>query len=178
MLLRVAMLSLLLISLTTGDVCAGMDVEGAGDGLCILLPFYALVHTAVAGDRQGTKQLSVSLGVAAATTLALKLTIDKQRPDGSGDDSFPSGHAAAAFGGAAFLQRRYGWNYGAPAYALATFVGWSRVYADRHWVEDVVAGAAISLASAYCFVSPRDSGVAVALIHDAGFSAVRVSWDY
>lgn len=178
LLTRVALISLLLLSLAPGDVSAGMDVERVGDGLCILLPFYALGHTAVVKDREGAKQLSISLGVSAATTLALKLTVDKQRPDGSGDDSFPSGHTAAAFGGAAFLQRRYGWSYGAPAYALASFVGWSRVYADRHRVEDVLAGAAISLASAYYFVSPRDGGVAVDLLHNSYFSGVRVRWTY
>jgi len=178
MLLRIALISLLLLPLSAGDGRAGVDAEVAGDALGILLPFYALAHTAVVKDREGTKQLALSLGVSVATTLALKLTIDKQRPDDSGHDSFPSGHTAAAFGGAAFLQRRYGWGYGAPAYALATFVGWSRVHADRHRVEDVVAGAAISLASAYYFVSSREGGVAVELLHSPEFSGARVSWAY
>ena len=48
-----------------------------------------------------------------------------------------------AFSGATFLQKRYGWSYGLPAYALATFVGYSRVAADRHHWWDCAAGAAI-----------------------------------
>jgi len=52
------------------------------------------------------------------------------------------------------MQMRYGWRYGGLAYAGAAFVGWSRVAADRHYMEDVVAGAGIGLASAAIFTKP------------------------
>ena len=74
-----------------------------------------------------------------AVVYVLKPIVDRQRPDG-GSQSFPSGHSASAFAGAAFLQRRYGWSYGAPAYAVATFVAYSRVESKRHWTSDVIAG--------------------------------------
>ena len=77
-----------------------------------------------------------------------------QRPDG-GSQSFPSGHSASAFAGAAFLERRYGWSYGAPAYAVATFVAYSRVESKRHWTSDVVAGGAIGIASNLVFTHKR-----------------------
>jgi len=52
-----------------------------------------------------------------------KTLVDKWRPTAQNPDSFPSDHTAAAFGGASFIQTRYGYSYGIPAYALASFVG-------------------------------------------------------
>jgi len=66
--------------------------------------------------------------------------IDKRRPENSlNKDSFPSGHASAAFQGASFIQRRYGWKHGKYAYLLAAFVGYSRIEGlnDRHDTWDV-----------------------------------------
>ena len=57
-----------------------------------------------------------------AVVYVLKPLVDRTRPDG-GHQWFPSGHTASAFAGAAFLQMRYGWALGAPAYAVASFVG-------------------------------------------------------
>ena len=56
--------------------------------------------------------------------------------------------------GATFLHRRYGRKFAIPAYAAATFVGYSRVQADKHFVIDVVAGAAIGSLSSYFLTTP------------------------
>lgn len=72
-------------------------------------------------------------------TYALKYLIKKERPDGSDKHSFPSMHTSVSFTGAAFIQRRYGWKWGIPAYAIASYVGWSRTYAKKHDWWDVVA---------------------------------------
>ena len=61
---------------------------------------------------------------------ALKYTVRRERPDGSNNKSFPSGHAASAFATATVLQRHYGWKVGAPAYALGSYVA-----ARAHGVE-------------------------------------------
>ena len=55
---------------------------------------------------------------------------------------------------AEFLRRRYGWEYGVPAYALAGFVGYSRVESREHYPHDVLAGAAIGFISSYVFTRP------------------------
>ena len=70
-----------------------------------------------------------------------------------GDQSFPSGHASISFAGATFLQKRYGWRYGIPAFLAAAFVGYSRVESDEHWTKDVLGGAAIGIASGWIFTS-------------------------
>ena len=72
----------------------------------------------------------------------------------SGRWSFPSGHTASAFIGAGFLQRRYGWKYGVPAYLAAGFVGASRVITKWHWIGDVIIGAGIGIGVNYLFTTP------------------------
>ena len=43
---------------------------------------------------------------------ALKFTVQRERPDGSNDVSFPSGHAAGAVVVAGVVGRHYGWKVG------------------------------------------------------------------
>lgn len=69
----------------------------------------------------------------------------RDRPDGSKTltASFPSGHAAAAFAGAASLSYSYGWVAGVPAYVVASAFSISRLSENKHWASDLVAGAFI-----------------------------------
>jgi membrane-associated phospholipid phosphatase len=76
----------------------------------------------------------------------LKQISHRARPDGTNYRSFPSGHAASTFALAAALERNYGLKAGIPAYTLASFVAFSRVHGDRHYLSDVVLGAAIGIA--------------------------------
>ena len=83
------------------------------------------------------------------TTRLLKNAINETRPDGT-DRSFPSGHTANCFLGAHMAYKEFkGSNpwLAYSGYALATMVGVSRLYNNRHWVADVLAGAGIGIAS-------------------------------
>ena len=151
---------------------AGDAVERAGDVGEILLPVTALAATALHKDGEGARSLVKAYASTLAVVYTLKYTVDRQRPDGGGH-SFPSGHAASAFVGASFLQRRYGWRYGAPAYAAAGFVAWSRVHADRHHASDVIAGAALGTFANVLFT---DRKPAVAVTPTAGGLNVAVAW--
>ena len=64
----------------------------------------------------------------------------------------PSGHTAAATGGAAYMQRRYGWAFGIPYYVGAGYVALSRVVTRWHYPRDVVVGGAIAIGSSFLFV--------------------------
>jgi membrane-associated phospholipid phosphatase len=64
----------------------------------------------------------------------------------TGKGSFPSGHTSASFATATVLQRRFGWKAGVPAYAMATFVGLTRLQ-NVHYLSDVTFGAALGIAS-------------------------------
>lgn len=82
----------------------------------------------------------------------LKYTVRRPRPDGTSRNSFPSGHTATAFMTAAMLHKEYGWRspwFSIGGYTLAAFTGVSRVLNDRHYLTDVMAGAAIGISSVH-----------------------------
>lgn len=124
------------------------------DVLAVALPVAAIAGTAINCDWEGMKQIGFTAAVAGGVNLLLKFTVRELRPDHSNYHSFPSLHSTTAFASAAYLQRRYGWKFGAPAYALATYVGIGRVVARKHHWWDCVAGAAIGAGSAYIFTTP------------------------
>jgi hypothetical protein len=80
----------------------------------------------------------------AGMTQGIKFAVGRTRPDGS-RYSFPSGHTSSSFATATVLQRHFGWRAGIPAYGLAAFVGGSRLQQNRHYLSDVIFGAAIGV---------------------------------
>lgn len=81
---------------------------------------------------------------------AFKYGFAKERPDSSTKNSFPSGHTFTAFVGAEIIRREYGKKYpwlAVAAYGVATLVGVMRVYNNRHWAGDVLAGAGLGILS-------------------------------
>ncbi len=84
------------------------------------------------------------------TVTSIKRISHVERPDGSSFDSFPSGHTANAFMGAELLYQEYKdtsiW-YGISGYLVAGGTGAFRIYNNRHWFTDVVAGAGIGILS-------------------------------
>ncbi|MEZ4810169.1 MAG: phosphatase PAP2 family protein [Allomuricauda sp.] len=134
-------------------------LEDTGDILQIALPVSAGIITLLEEDYEGTKQLALSYGSTMALTYALKYTIRKQRPEGRLlYDSFPSGHTSSAFSGASFIQRRYGWKYGLPAYILASITAVSRMEGPDgyHDIWDVMAGAFVGIGSTHLFTKPYE----------------------
>jgi membrane-associated phospholipid phosphatase len=84
----------------------------------------------------------------AVPVLSLKHLIKAPRPDGSGVDGFPSGHAATAFAAAEFMRlefrERSVW-YGIAAYTAATGTAYLRLYNDKHWFSELLTGAGIGI---------------------------------
>lgn len=99
-------------------------------------------------DGDGARVLEVAGESVLSTMLAtelLKQANGRERPDGSDDESFPSGHTSKAFMGATFIGRyvdaRFDSRLGYLAWLPAAAVGYGRIVHDKHWASDVFAGA-------------------------------------
>lgn len=95
---------------------------------------YGLSNAIANGIGFGVKQFGVEL-----------------RPDSSDRFSFPSGHTFEAFVSAEFLHQEYKgrihWTVIAGGYAVAIGTGFMRMYNNKHWFGDVLAGAGVGIAS-------------------------------
>ena len=108
---------------------------------------------------EATLRAGGSIAASWTVTEVLKRTVREERPDKSDRRSFPSGHSSQSFAAAGSLHKRYGWKVGIPAHAVAAFVATARVKAKKHYVHDVLVGAAIGEASAWLITQPGNSRV-------------------
>jgi len=137
-----------------------------GSGVTLMMACAALAVLARGFHRSRLQRAAWcgTLAFAAAGLLefAIKHLVGRPRPDADlpalalmgpslapDVDSFPSGHATSVFAVATVFASHYP-SLRWPLYALAAAVAAGRVYLDRHYVSDIVAGAAIgSLVAAY-----------------------------
>lgn len=108
-----------------------------------------------------------SIGAAGLTTVVIKAFAGRARPYVSSDTnphlykfgrgfhddnytSFPSGHVTTAFAAASAASQEIGylWPHASHLwtpvlFTSASLVGVARIYEDKHWASDVVAGAAV-----------------------------------
>lgn len=136
----------------------------------------------IVGRYQGNGRIShmgsdllQSVAVAEAMTQTLKFTVRRERPDGSGANSFPSGHAADTFAFATAIERHFGWKGAVPAYAFASYVAASRLHDNVHYLSDVVAGAAVGIIAGRTVTRPgHDFPVAVVSVPGGGAAILYV----
>lgn len=119
--------------------------------------------------------LAKSQIIVLATVYPVKYLTKVERPDGSELTSYPSGHTAQAFMTATFmheeLKHQSIW-YSIGAYSVATVVGGYRLLNNRHWLSDVLAGAAIGILSTkiaylthqYRWGKKRNTGIKVSFV--------------
>jgi membrane-associated phospholipid phosphatase len=91
------------------------------------------------------------MGATYVVTTGLKTVIENARRQ---RQELTSGHTHEA--AAATLHKRHGWEVGVPAHLVATFVGVARVR-PKHFVQDVIAGAAISEATGWILTSRKNA---------------------
>ena len=117
------------------------------------LTVFALTAVGVKGKNNFRDQVMlyfISHAIMGVIVNPVKEISHQLRPDAADYLSFPSGHTAVAFTGAEFLYQEYKdrsiW-YGIGGYAMATSVAYMRIYNNKHWFKDVVAGAGIGIGS-------------------------------
>ncbi|MBO9570752.1 MAG: phosphatase PAP2 family protein [Chitinophagaceae bacterium] len=134
-----------------------------GDGLCalVIVLFYVSIK-----NRPMSIKLFLTFILSGLVVQLFKLIFHAPRPKTffphqfyhhfingfthSGYNSFPSGHAATAFGVAAILS--FGCRkpiVGFLTFIIAVIVGYSRIYLGDHFVEDVLAGMIIGIFVAF-----------------------------
>jgi hypothetical protein len=124
------------------------------------MPLIALGYSIDQEDEKGFIQIGESLITAIGTSQVLKSAFPKDRPDGSGNDSFPSDHAAVMFSTARYMTKRYDANL-YTWYLAAGLTGIARVQADKHSWTDVLAGGAIGYLSSEIWVDRKDRQLAI-----------------
>ena len=132
-------------------VCAAPAAQAASTNkwntfstaLAVGIPALAGVETLNQDDWTGMRELAVTEAATYASVMLLKSRIHEERPDGSGNDSFPSGHTAVTFAAARYLDKRYGGDHAWVMYALSGITGVARVEAKKHYWKDVFAGGLI-----------------------------------
>ena len=79
------------------------------------------------------------------STYAIKSLSQRQRPDGSNNYSFPSGHTSNSFLAAELINQIEGIPLSVPFYLLSINTALSRINDKKHFLSDVVFGAAIGI---------------------------------
>lgn len=142
------------------DVRHGMQHLSGGHTLHIddglryvpLAGYLALGSIGVPGRHNLRDRALIAAGATAsmlAITQPVKWAVKERRPGAPEEcNSFPSGHTAVAFMGAELLRSEYEWYVGLAGYTVAGGVAFLRLYNDRHWLNDVVAGAGVGILSA------------------------------
>lgn len=96
-----------------------------------------------------TINIAISNAIMGGIVQTMKHTFKEERPDGSDEFSFPSGHTATAFTNASLLFYEYKdasiW-YASSGFLFATATGFLRIANNKHYTSDVLAGAGIGTA--------------------------------
>jgi membrane-associated phospholipid phosphatase len=93
--------------------------------------------------RNATYDMAQAFIVNSTYTGLLKVAVGRPRPDGSDNQSFPSGHASNAFALATVANAHFGAKVGIPAYLAASAIGIARIEKNVHNLSDVLAGATL-----------------------------------
>jgi hypothetical protein len=139
-----------------GEVKEHIDYKTSIDDFSQYTPLASIFLLDIAGI-PGKNKLKDKTIIASTAYLIMGVSVASikrishiERPDGSGFNSFPSGHTATAFMGAELLFQEYkdvSYWYGISGYFVAAGTGAFRMINNRHWLSDVAAGAGIGILS-------------------------------
>src|SRR5437899_11609690 len=144
-----------MLCLHSATAVAAVKPEFPANVVMVGVPIAGYFIAQYKDDDEGQRQLlrSVAAGIVAHALLsaAVNYTSWGERPNG-GEHAFPSGHVTLVTSGAAFLQDRYGWQYGLPAYVGVLYVANVRVQTGHQRWRDDVGGVALGWGVVKCCV--------------------------
>jgi membrane-associated phospholipid phosphatase len=135
--------------------CVMQNIGLAGHPVVSGVTPLALFH---AGEHDIARASYLGFFVNCATVLPLKYVVNRRRPSGEHirwDASFPSGHTAFLFTQAYVLSDHYP-EASVPLFVFAGVVGISRIYINKHYPSDILAGAALGLFTGFLATSLTD----------------------
>jgi len=152
----------------------------ATDVMTGVIPLGALWLTHIKDDEAGRKQYLWSMGTSLVVINSARLAFNDHdygtRPNGH-PYGFPSGHIAFLGAGAAFLQDRYGWAWGVPAWFATAYTAEVRVADDHHRWRDVITAGVFAFAASKYFVT-RHPDMTVKPLFDLGSGAGGLQLEY
>jgi hypothetical protein len=132
-----------------------------------------------------------SFALASLVTRIPKTLVGRERPDNANGDgpyaingpfhgnSFPSGHTTASFAVASVIATQFRDSKWIPvaAYTVAGLAGLSRIYDNKHWFTDVVAGATIgTLVGNLVSHRTSNSNLTVVPFGNRNFQGIRLAY--
>lgn len=108
------------------------------------------INVAIAGIQMiwdpsnGLAHLEGLLGTTLMIT-ALKQSINRTRPNGENENSFPSGHTSTSFTSSGSLSYAYGTKVSILAYSLSLLTFLARLEDNKHWLSDLVVATSIGI---------------------------------
>ncbi len=118
----------------------------------VMLAMKACTYESRSGWGRMLTSDAFSIAIMTAAVNGLKYTVRRPRPDGSANNSFPSGHTATSFMTATLLHKEYGWRspwFSIGAYTVASVSAVSRILNNKHWMTDLIGGAAVGISSVH-----------------------------
>ena len=124
-----------------GEVLGNLEVLAAGDAAAYLVARSFGVRRL----EEASLEVGQALVLSNLLTFGMKSAVRRERPDGSDELSFPSGHASSSFAAATVVDAAFGHRAGALAFVLAAWTAASRLEEHKHFLSDVVAGAGLGV---------------------------------
>lgn len=140
------------------------DLAPIGDLMGQLVPnlSYMAYQYYYKKDRRRTNYMFKVSAFTGLTTFFSKRIINQRRPNEGDRNSFPSGHTSMAFAFAGVVALEHP-QYAIASYGLASFVGFSRINDNAHYLHDVVMGATLGISYAYAL---RETELALLPLHN------------
>jgi hypothetical protein len=153
--MAIALFAALPLSAARADIASKSTERTVGESIAYSLPVAAVTVSLLHDDDwTGIEEYSFVGLSTLGTTAFIRHFIHEKSPDGQSHHAFPSLQAAVGSPAESYLWRRYGWQYGLPAFILEHSASFLLDRAGKHHFVDGLAVSAISAGFSWMAVTP------------------------